>query len=495
MESDIKTLRPYQQQDIDKIYQEWSKGLRSVLCVAFTGYGKTFLIATIALQNVSSRKIVIAVETRRLVTNLHDEFVELGINHSVIMAGKEHLYNEDSPIQICSIDTMDSRELYPFRDESTMLILDEAHLSKSPKWQKFLDAYNDSLVLGLTATPFNGLSHFDCWVQSITPRELMEQGYLVPYLYIAPPVRIDLSKIRTIDGDYSKGAVDKQTRKIQGDIVSTWKEFGENRPSLYFCPNVKTSKEVAQLFNDAGIPAIHIDADCSDEERDQAENDLKNGKIKIVINVKLWTTGISINEVALIGDLSPTQLLNKWTQIVGRGTRTGGGFSDCVLIDHAGNLERFGEFYDDREISLGSPTKLIKGEIEKMQQCSECFRAFTPGPSACPYCGESRSIKVPRMLHVDNKMYYLTDEDFLLLKRKRWIDRLNQSRWKLRTLPFASKWTKERKDLWMWQQQAKVFNTALVLRSKSCPDWIKKELTKEKEESKEYKKGEVLKFL
>lgn len=413
----MKALRDYQQSMNKSIYDLYRKNIRSVLAVAFTGWGKTVLTATMSKQMLKDNfYIVVVVKTRRLVTNLSDEFREMGITHSVMMPGHEDKYDPSLPVQICSIDTLDARKSYPFTErENIFLVLDEAHMTKSRQFQELIAAYDNPHILGVTATPFNGLSHFDEYVESITPKQLMEQGYLSPYTYIGPPIKIDTSKVDVRAGEFVISQLDLEAKKIFGDIIDSFNQFNmERRPTLAFFPSVKTSKEAAETFRIRGIKAVHIDADCTDEQRDQAERDLKSGKVTIVCNVALWTTGINIPEIKCIIDAAPTHSLNLWIQKIGRGSRIHESFKDCLLIDHAGNLHRHGSFYEDREITLKENKKsTIDCEIEKMQSCPSCFRYFKPGPPACPFCNEQRKIKVPKISKMDGQLVYLTEDDFV----------------------------------------------------------------------------------
>ena len=43
---------------------------------------------------------------------------------------------------------------------------------------------------------------FDTMVVGPSVRELIERGFLASFKYLAPPTRVDLSRVRTIAGDY-----------------------------------------------------------------------------------------------------------------------------------------------------------------------------------------------------------------------------------------------------------------------------------------------------
>ena len=54
------------------------------------------------------------------------------------------------------------------------------------------------------------------------------------------------------------------------------------------------SKTIAERYNAAGIPAIHLDRETPDEERKEALKLFSEGKIKVVTNCALFGEGLDI---------------------------------------------------------------------------------------------------------------------------------------------------------------------------------------------------------
>jgi len=447
----MKSFRPYQEEMFNKVLESWMNGVMRVLAWAFTGWGKTFLTASVSEFMLSKGfKIVVAVRTRELVFNLYNEFKELGIDSSILMSGEEN--DPNSPVQICSIDTLNERKVYPYSNEkNVVLIIDEAHMSKSDDFQNFIKAYISPYILGVTATPFNDLDHFDVVHETITPSELRDKGYLVDYVTVAPSVQIETEGVKKINGDFAKKSIIENTKNIFGDIVEAYLQFNtENRPTLAFLPDVKTSKEIAQKFNERGINAAHIDAKTSDAERAEIEECLKSGKLTVVCNVALWTTGKNIPEISCILDAAPTHNQNLWVQKVGRGSRVGGSFSDCLYIDIAGNTYRHGFFYDERLIESGDKKKShrIPDDL-KIQACKKCFKYFKTGPKSCPHCGNREEVKYPVRSTVDGKLRIMTEEDHQAIVQRMMSRYSRQLWWKVSNLPFAGNWSQDRKKEWV----------------------------------------------
>ena len=91
-----------------------------------------------------------------------------------------------------------------------------------------------------------------------TTSQLIEQGYLVPGRMFCPDLP-DMTGIATQQGDFNQKqlGIKMDEMELIGNLVDTWKQFGENRSSLYFATNVKHSKNIA------GKPSCKAPIPCS----------------------------------------------------------------------------------------------------------------------------------------------------------------------------------------------------------------------------------------
>ena len=55
-----------------------------------------------------------------------------------------------------------------------------------------------------------------------------------------------------------------------------------NEHSIVLNRAIEKMNIIVEQFIKQGVPAVHIDKDSSDEERDQAIEDLRTGKIKVI---------------------------------------------------------------------------------------------------------------------------------------------------------------------------------------------------------------------
>ena len=325
------------------------------------------------------------VRGRNLVNNAVDRFEERGLPISVGMAG-DYRYRKSNFLQVCSVDTMTSRGLYPFKGERVLIFLDEAHMD----YKTIFLNYPDAIIIGMTGTPFSDMSNYEVFVQPIKPYEARDMGFLVQETIYCPHI-IDTSAVSMRAGDFNKKELNNVVTKsaVVGNIVKDWKEFGDNRPTVCFCVSVEHSEMIAQEFRANGIPAVHHDANSTDQERKQARLDLISGKIKVICNVNIFSTGWDCPAVSCIILARPTWSINWYLQSVGRGMRPYPGKTNCIVLDNAGNVFRHGTHFKVRDISLEKPEKRKSRAYDtRVKTCEECFLVFDPIENeCCPDCG------------------------------------------------------------------------------------------------------------
>jgi DNA repair protein RadD len=87
---------------------------------------------------------------------------------------------------------------------------------------------------------------------------------------VLAPSHPDLSKVRTVAGDYHEGDLAEimGDAKLVGDVVETWRRHGENRPTLCFGVDRAHAKSLQEAFTRAGIPCAYVDAFTELDERE-----------------------------------------------------------------------------------------------------------------------------------------------------------------------------------------------------------------------------------
>ena len=93
--------------------------------------------------------------------------------------------------------------------------------------------------------------------------------------------------------------------------------------------------------------------------------------------------GFNVPHLDLIAMLRPTCSAGLYVQQVGRGTRKADGKQNCLVLDFAGNVRRFGPV-DDVRIKIKNNSK--DGEAPT-KVCPSCREIVMLGVSECPHCG------------------------------------------------------------------------------------------------------------
>ncbi len=394
-------LRPYQVATLDQLRKKYASGIKKVLLVSPTGSGKTAMFCEILKSaHQKNRHAIMVVRGRSLVDQASDRLADYHVPHGVLMAG--HWNNRPQErIQVCSIDTLHRRKIAPLAD---LVVIDEAHTAGGDSYRWLFSHYAASLFLPVTATPFlkKGMRHVaDDYVQAVSMAELIAQNFLVPLKYYCP-ASINLSGVK-IDstGDYNQRQLYEAADdvKIYADLTETYKSLNPGKTAIAFGINVEHSKKIAATFNSAGIPAKHIDAGTSLDERKAIIAELERREIKIIASVGTMTTGIDVPSLDSLIIARPTASLNLHLQIIGRVTRTAPGKTIGTIFDHAGNVSRHGLAEFDRAVCLDG-YKPAESDVKPVA-CKKCLAIFCPHENflnsglriiskryyICPYCG------------------------------------------------------------------------------------------------------------
>lgn len=416
--------RAYQTSAVDECRAHVAAGRRRPLLCAPTGSGKTICSTMVITSALSlGRRVLFVAHRRELIKQPLAKLLRAGVAADalgVVMAGVPSkprgtvpldgstddelwtAYARRDPtahVQIASIDTLRNRALSHPPD---LIIIDEAHRSLAKSYRTLIDLYPSAVLFGMTATPVRsdgrGLGEvYDALVVVASYTELVAGSYLVsPRVWSVPAADLpDLSGVRTVAGDYDQGqlgdAVDKA--KLIGSMVDHYALHGGGAPALAFAVNVEHSRHIAQQFNAAGIPALHVDGETPTPERDAALTALRSGAVKVLTNCDVFTEGTDLPLVKCIILARPTKSVRIYLQQVGRGSRPFGALP-FVVLDHAGNAVEHGRPDRDREWTLDAKPKK-KGGAPPAKTCPSCYAVVEPACRVCPECGHEFELTGP----------------------------------------------------------------------------------------------------
>lgn len=415
-----QTLRPFQEKAIQELRDGVRRGIKGQLLVAPTGAGKTTIAAFLIESAVAKGGTVLFLAHRKeLIYQPSRRLDDMGIDHGIIMAG--HKRNRPHlPVQIASVQTLVNRDLYK---PPSLVIIDESHRARAATYTTVLDAMGRPIVIGLTATPCRldgkglGGSLFQRIVECPQVSELTEMGFLVPAITYAGK-KHNMSAYKKTGGDYRPEDVAAEMNKPEliGDVVKEWMEKAKGRPTIAFASTIDHSNALVAEFIANGIAAEHVDANTPADIRDGIVGRLSSGETQVVSNVGIYDEGVDCPAVSCIIDDAITASLVKYLQRRGRGLRPHPGKTDCIILDHAGNVYHPGHGLPStrREWALDDDRQKKKSMApdyaDQVKVCPECFLAYPMQTVTCA-CGYEFSVRKEKQTkHAEGELHKITEE-------------------------------------------------------------------------------------
>ena len=377
-----------------------------------TGFGKTLTAAHIIQRALDKgNRVIFTVPALSLIDQTVTAFAAEGIECVGVMQGYHPGTDGEQPVQVCSAQTLARRQ----KPDAAIVIVDEAHLAfksvhewmADPEWARVP-------FIGLSATPWTrGLGkHFDDLIIAARTGDLIEQGYLSPFVVFAPS-EPDLSGVRTVAGDFHEGELAEacDTSTLVGDVIDTWLKRGEDGPTLCYGVNHAHAEHLQQRFVEAGVAAEYIDCFTELQDRERIFDRFRAGTTRVIANVATLAIGIDL-DVRCIVDARPTRSEMLFVQTIGRGLRTAPGKDRLTVLDHAVNHLRLGlvtdihhDRLDDGEARRGKNDSPKRAEPLPVL-CAFCKAVLPRMSRVCDQCGTAREAKTD-VRHVDGELVEL----------------------------------------------------------------------------------------
>lgn len=413
--------RAYQTEAVQNLRSGLAGGYKRQILSSPTGSGKTEIGMILVRGAVAKGKRVAFLCNRiNLVGQTSARFFRAGIPHGVIQGQNTSRTYEN--VIVASIQTVARRGM----PEVDLLVIDEAHgVAGSKDYHKVIKEHGGA-VIGLSATPFSkGLGKhydelsgplFEQMVVAASIQDLIDQGYLVDCDVYAPS-QPDLSGVKITAGDYNERelgeAVDKPA--LIGDIVTNWKKYAYNTPTVCFATNIAHSKHIVEQFAAANVVAEHIDCYTDEDERAAILKRVADGTTLVISNVGILTEGWDFPACKTMILARPTKSLIRYLQMAGRVLRPAPGKDRALILDHSGTVQSIGFPTDDFPMVLcdGKPKQATgsdkKVEEKKPAKCPQCSY-LKKGGGKCPVCGFLPS-RPNTTEHAEGELVPLTKKD------------------------------------------------------------------------------------
>lgn len=366
------TLRPNQIEPIRKAVEFFrEKSPKPSLIVLPTAWGKSILTAYVAKE--TDDKIIVLQPSKELLEQNYLKYLTLcgdfDCRASIYSASfNSKVIGKVTYATIGSIKNIGATfRKYGF----TKMLIDEAHLyprEADSMLGKFLAESGITHVLGITATPVKLQSNtsldgehysklvmltsrskkgnfFKDIIHVSQPSEMVRLGFWSPLKYQVGTFDGSLLVFNSTKSEYTEESV--QRAYEANDIVSQIRQavtYSGRKHILVFLPSVEDAKAFASRYPDSA--AVYGDMDK--KEREKVISGFKSGRIRIIFNVRVLSTGFDYTGIDCIILGISTASIALYYQIVGRATRIDPGKKDALIIDLGGNFDRFGKVEDIR---------------------------------------------------------------------------------------------------------------------------------------------------
>lgn len=364
------SLRPYQVEPVNKaIAYLRSPSTEPSLIVLPTGWGKSILIAYAAASLPQGEKLLVLQPSRELLQQNSSKYVTLtgGSDAGIYSASLDS--REIGRVTYATIGTIKDLGAVFKERGFTKMVVDEAHLyprSEESMIGRFLSESGIRQVLGVTATPLKLLStrikegkHFEAWSQLVmltnpSPEgnfykrilhveqawNMARQGWWAPLVYKRSKFDAKALRMNASGSDYTeKSVLDAYVQnKVRQMIMRTLQIYPQRRSVLVFVPSVEEALFLAMTTDSSAC----LSATTPSKERAAIVKGFKEGTIRVLFNVSVAGTGFDAPDIDMVILASSTASVARYSQFVGRGVRLSPKKADCMIVDLAGNLERFG---------------------------------------------------------------------------------------------------------------------------------------------------------
>ncbi|MBN2860136.1 MAG: DUF3427 domain-containing protein [Sphaerochaetaceae bacterium] len=322
------------------------QGEKKAILISATGSGKTFLSA-FDVRRYAPGKFLFIVHRERIARESMHKFRQIiGRSISASLLGGGNAYDPSAIYTFAMIQSLSRDDtLHSFaRDEFDYIVVDEVHRAGASSYEKVLDYFTPSFLLGMTATPertdgYDIYRLFDHNIAyEIRLNQALEADLLCPFHYYGiSDLAIDEQQYEDL-ASFSRLDSDEQVKIIR-EAIDRYTVPGIRRRGLIFVSRNEFASSLSEKLNLTGLSTLALSGKDSDEIRNRAFDRLERGEIEHLIAVDILNEGIDIPSLNQIIMLRPTQSAIIFVQQMGRGLRKARGKKFLTVIDFIGNYQ------------------------------------------------------------------------------------------------------------------------------------------------------------
>ena len=262
------------------------------------------------------------------------------------------------------------KRMREFLDSVTVMIVDEAHHSKSDTWYLNLMTCENALYrVALTGSIDKKDEMLWMRLQALfgdvivrtTNSYLIEQGHsakpTINMIPIAQPT--DIEDVKEYREAYDKGITNNSFRnKVIAKLAERW--YNNDKGVLIIVNFIQHGENISELLDGLGVDHYFLHGEIDSNTRKEKLNDMRSGKLKVMIATSLIDEGVDISGINALILGASGKSLRQTLQRIGRALRKKKDdnttqifdFNDMThrfLLGHAG--ERL-KIYDEEEFEV-----------------------------------------------------------------------------------------------------------------------------------------------
>ncbi len=364
------TLRDYQQAAVNDAIKWIKSTLEPGLIEAYTGSGKSLIVAEIAriVTGMTGKKVLVLQPNKELLVQNVAKYKLTGNPCSVFSASAGQKSVKHNVVYGTALTVKNM--LNVFCSKFCLVILDEADASLTPTILSIIDHMKEQnpqlRVLGLTSSPYKMGSgyiyridindkpmpesqcrdpFFTKQIVQIKGRDLLEQGYVSPIVVPAINEHYDTSGLELNSmGKFTSDSLDRaflgkgrKTAGIINDLVKQTQDQGRVS-GLIFASTHKHADEIYESLP-KHLTAIVTDKTTS-RERERIVKAHGELKTKYLINVGIFGRGTDFPRLDFIALMRATESSALLHQFIGRLARIHPDKTDGAVFDYCLNIDR-----------------------------------------------------------------------------------------------------------------------------------------------------------
>lgn len=324
-----------------------NEGKDKALLISATGTGKTYLSA-FDVAAFKPQRMLFVVHRENIAQAAMNTFKRVIDHHSMALY-TGHSRETNADYLFATIQTMSKPEHYRrFSPEAfDYIIIDEVHRAGAVSYQRLVNYFKPTFLLGMTATPersddFDIFKMFDHNIAyEIRLQQAMAYDLLCPFHYYGITDLIIDDKTIDDHADFNMLVSDTRVHYILENI-RRYGHAGKKVKGLIFCSRKDEARELSLKLNERGLRTLALTGESSETQRIQAMDSLESDdehSLDYILTVDIFNEGIDIPSVNQVVMLRPTQSAIIFVQQLGRGLRKYPGKDYVVVIDFIGNYE------------------------------------------------------------------------------------------------------------------------------------------------------------